>query len=73
MGFKGIAAAVGLTFLTAACSTTPRAENEVQSNVPTHTNGLLGEINPETGCFEKKKVDSNGAEKVTSITCPLIK
>lgn len=66
--FRNTAIAAGLSFLLAACSTTP-AESTAQSETP-QENNLLGKRNPETGCFEQKETGLNGEEKITNIICP---
>lgn len=65
MSVKGIAAAVGLTFLT-ACTTTPQEAQPLSAPVEKSETGLLGEKDPVTGCYKKKSVDGSSVYEL----CP---
>lgn len=72
MSIKGIATAVGLTFLT-ACSTTPQETTPLSAPAEKSESALFGEKNPVTGCYESKKKGPDGSEVITDIVCPFVK
>lgn len=63
---RGIAAALGLSFL-GACTTAPEVPKQAAETMQRTENPLFGERDPETGCFVKRDEDGN----VKDINCPM--